>query len=67
MTATAAPPMSVPTTTSRPAVGVPRDIGHERAEDGNAVRGLVFGVLFSLPIWGVIGLAVWGVGQLFAG
>ncbi|WP_439593332.1 hypothetical protein [Microbacterium sp.] len=36
-------------------------------EDGNVLRGALFGVLFSLPIWGVIGLAVWGVSSLLGG
>ncbi|GAA1911990.1 hypothetical protein GCM10009775_00730 [Microbacterium aoyamense] len=36
-------------------------------EDGNVLRGAFFCVLFTLPIWGVIGLVVWGISSLVAG
>lgn len=38
-----------------------RDGEREFQESRNAFRGLFFGVLFSLPIWAILGLAVWGV------
>ena len=28
-------------------------------QDGNAIRGVLFGILFSIPIWALIGFAVW--------
>lgn len=35
-------------------------------EDGNVLRGVFFGVVFSIPCWGVIALGVWGISRLFA-
>jgi hypothetical protein len=43
--------------------GVFRSFDRERGESVSAVRGLAFGMLFSLPVWGLI---VWGVSHLVA-
>ncbi|MEF3306981.1 hypothetical protein [Paenibacillus sp. GYB003] len=39
----------------------PTDEGDETIRDGNAIRGLLWGVLFSVPVWAVIVLAVFGL------
>ena len=31
-------------------------------QDGNVIRGLVYGVLLSIPLWALIGLAIWYFG-----
>jgi hypothetical protein len=28
---------------------------------GNAIRGLVYALIFSIPIWGLLGLILWAV------
>jgi len=31
----------------------------QHRQEGNAIRGLYYGALLSIPLWALIGLAVW--------
>ena len=34
---------------------------NKHREEGNVMRGIVYGILFSIPIWVIIGLIIWWV------
>jgi len=50
-------PLSIPHTLVRPR----REPAEAFPPEGNFVRGLFFGVLFSAPVWAVI---IWGIYEL---
>ena len=37
-------------------------MGQHEAHEGNPIVGAFYGILFSLPIWAIIGLTIWYFG-----